>query len=204
MATTEDVIIKCVDCGENFVFTVGEQEFYKQHGLTHAPTRCRNCRDKRKSQGPSEGSRSRSGASNREMYTAVCSECGTETQVPFQPTAGRAVYCKDCYGSRRPGGGERGARPPRSERGPRGARPSPAPRPSAQAVEGGRISGQVKWFDEAKGFGFIQPDEGEDIFVHFSAIQGDGFRSLAQGDRVEFDVVEGGRGRQAANVVKLG
>ena len=62
----------------------------------------------------------------------------------------------------------------------------------------------MKWFNEAKGFGFIQEDGGEDIFVHFSAIQADGYKTLAQGDRVEFDVVPGARGRQAANVVRIG
>jgi CspA family cold shock protein len=69
--------------------------------------------------------------------------------------------------------------------------------------DGTRIQGAVKWFNESKGFGFIQQDGGEDIFVHFSAIQGDGFRTLTGGDRVEFDVVEGAKGRQAANVTKI-
>jgi CspA family cold shock protein len=68
---------------------------------------------------------------------------------------------------------------------------------------GGRQQGAVKWFNESKGFGFIQDDGGEDIFVHFSAIQSDGFKTLAQGDRVEFDVVPGTRGRQAANVTRV-
>ena len=62
--------------------------------------------------------------------------------------------------------------------------------------------GTVKWFDESKGFGFISQEGGKDVFVHYSAIQGDGFRSLAEGDHVSFDVVEGPKGPQAANVVK--
>jgi len=66
-----------------------------------------------------------------------------------------------------------------------------------------RYQGAVKWFNEAKGFGFIQQDGGEDLFVHFSAIQGDGFKSLGEGDRVEFDVVQGNKGKQAANVTKI-
>ena len=56
---------------------------------------------------------------------------------------------------------------------------------------------------ESKGFGFIQQDNGDDLFVHFSAIQGEGFRSLTEGDRVEFDIVDGAKGKQAANVNKI-
>ena len=63
-------------------------------------------------------------------------------------------------------------------------------------------NGLVKWFNDAKGFGFITTDEGNDVFVHFSAIQGDGFRSLAEGDSVSFDVEKGTKGLQAVNVVK--
>jgi len=63
--------------------------------------------------------------------------------------------------------------------------------------------GTVKWFNDAKGFGFIKQDDGPDVFVHFSAIQGDGFKSLAEGDRVKFDVIEGQKGPQSANVTKI-
>lgn len=63
--------------------------------------------------------------------------------------------------------------------------------------------GTVKWFNDSKGYGFIQQDGGEDVFVHHSAIQGGGFRSLSEGDRVEFEVVQGPKGLQAANVRKL-
>jgi CspA family cold shock protein len=62
--------------------------------------------------------------------------------------------------------------------------------------------GTVKWFNDAKGFGFIAQDGGKDVFVHFSAIEASGFRSLAEGDVVEFDIVEGPKGLQAANVKK--
>ena len=65
-----------------------------------------------------------------------------------------------------------------------------------------RINGVVKWFNDAKGFGFISRDSGPDVFVHFSAIQGSGFKSLAEGDRVEFEIVQGQKGPQAADVVK--
>jgi CspA family cold shock protein len=63
-------------------------------------------------------------------------------------------------------------------------------------------AGTVKWFNEAKGFGFIQQEGGEDVFVHYSAISGDGFKTLAEGERLEYDIVNGPKGLQAANVRK--
>jgi CspA family cold shock protein len=66
-----------------------------------------------------------------------------------------------------------------------------------------RINGTVKWFNDAKGFGFIQRDGGPDVFVHFSAIESSGFRSLAEGDKVQFEIVDGQKGPQAANVTKV-
>ncbi len=69
--------------------------------------------------------------------------------------------------------------------------------------QGTKEQGTVKWFNASKGFGFIQRKSGEDVFVHFSAIEGDGYRSLEDGVAVEFEVVKGPKGLQAANVVRL-
>ncbi len=63
--------------------------------------------------------------------------------------------------------------------------------------------GTVKWFNDSKGFGFIEQDNGPDVFAHFSAIEGEGFKSLTEGARVSFDVVDGQKGPQAANIVRL-
>jgi len=66
-----------------------------------------------------------------------------------------------------------------------------------------RFQGTVKWFNDAKGYGFIAYEGGKDVFVHFSAIQTPGFKSLAEGDRVEFEIVQGQKGPQAADVIKV-
>lgn len=65
------------------------------------------------------------------------------------------------------------------------------------------VQGTVKWFNDAKGFGFIQADNGTDVFVHFSQIQSSGFKSLSEGDRVQFDVSDGPKGAQASNVGRI-
>ena len=66
-----------------------------------------------------------------------------------------------------------------------------------------KLTGKVKWFNDAKGYGFIERPDGDDVFVHYSAIVGTGFRSLTEGQEVEFEVVDGPKGKQAANVAKL-
>ena len=213
MASTEDKSITCVDCGQEFLFTAGEQAFYRERGLTNEPTRCKSCREKRKtSRGASSGSGGGMGGgsygrgSDRTMYPAICSSCGRETEVPFMPTSGRPVLCRDCFNASKgtAGGGGRGmsAGGHGGGRAPGGARPMRASSPAAGPSEG-RVQGSVKWFNDAKGFGFIASDTGEDVFVHFSAIGTDGFRSLAEGERVEFDLVTGPKGKQAANVSRL-
>ena len=177
------------------------------------------------------------------LFSVVCSNCGIETQVPFEPTQGRPVLCRECFQAAKrseggggggprsasrgePGGGARasgrgesggGARPAGRVDSNGGARPSnrgadggpSADRGSGSgmAIEsprGGKPLGHVKWFNEAKGFGFIADDSGEDIFVHFSAIQSEGFKVLNEGDRVEYDVVPGNKGKQAANLIRVG
>ncbi len=65
------------------------------------------------------------------------------------------------------------------------------------------MTGKVKWFNAEKGYGFIEREDGGDVFVHFSAIQSEGFKTLEEGQAVEFDVVQGNRGEQATNVVRL-
>jgi len=83
-------------------------------------------------------------------------------------------------------GGSRGGFPPRFRK----------------AGKGMRITGKVKWFNNAKGYGFIEREGGNDVFVHFSAIQGSGFRTLEEGQQVEFEIVDGPKGPQAGNVTK--
>lgn len=92
----EDITLQCVDCGCEFIFSTSEQEFYEQKGLTNYPKRCKTCRSNRK-KASSHGGGRRGDYSQRRMYDAVCAECGCETQVPFNPTGDRPVYCKECY-----------------------------------------------------------------------------------------------------------
>jgi len=114
-------MIACVDCGQEFTFTSGEQEFYAQRGFTEPPKRCASCRALRKAQrngdamgggttsyasGYDRGSNGGSGYGGgdrrpRQMYEAVCADCGKVAQLPFQPTGSRPVYCSDCFQGRR-------------------------------------------------------------------------------------------------------
>jgi CxxC-x17-CxxC domain-containing protein len=117
-----DKTITCRDCGMDFSFTSGEQEFYAQKGFTNEPTRCPSCRQQRKAGGGRSGGygsrdsyssggyndresygRSGGGYSSgpREMHSATCASCGKEAQVPFVPRGDKPVYCSDCFQQQR-------------------------------------------------------------------------------------------------------
>ena len=83
----EDKTLVCKDCGAEFVFTAGEQEFYAEKGFENEPSRCKDCRVARKN----------CIRQNREMHTAICADCGAEAQVPFEPKEDRPVYCSECF-----------------------------------------------------------------------------------------------------------
>ena len=83
----QDKTLTCKDCGAEFVFTAGEQEFYAEKGFVNEPQRCKACRDSKKA----------SARNQREMHTATCASCGGEAQVPFMPREDRPVYCSECF-----------------------------------------------------------------------------------------------------------
>lgn len=87
----QDKTLTCKECGKEFVFSAGEQEFYHEKGFENEPARCRDCRNKRKRQGSGE----------RQMFKVTCAECGKETEVPFEPKNDRPVYCRDCFNQKR-------------------------------------------------------------------------------------------------------
>ncbi|GAB6179675.1 zinc-ribbon domain containing protein [Desulfotomaculum defluvii] len=91
----QDKTLTCKDCGVDFAFTASEQEFYAEKGFTNEPGRCPECRAARKAQ----NNRGNGGFNRRErqMFDTICSACGKETQVPFQPRGDKPVYCRDCF-----------------------------------------------------------------------------------------------------------
>ena len=99
----QDKTCVCFDCGATYVFTVDEQQAFQAKGHTHPPKRCPACRAARAAKKTTQINRQPveqrmpTFAPTRQMYTVTCSECGKETQVPFEPRAGRPVYCSDCY-----------------------------------------------------------------------------------------------------------
>jgi len=85
-----DKTLTCRDCGAEFVFTAGEQEFYQSKGLVNEPGRCPTCRAARRSTG-------RTPRTEREYHDVVCASCGIQTKVPFEPSNDRPVYCNECF-----------------------------------------------------------------------------------------------------------
>lgn len=97
----QDKMLKCVDCGVDFVFTSGEQMFFHDKRFRNEPKRCRNCKAKRAANLGSLAS-GQHGSPTRIETRAICSQCGKETTVPFRPTQGRPVLCRDCFQQKRP------------------------------------------------------------------------------------------------------
>jgi CxxC-x17-CxxC domain-containing protein len=93
-----DKILKCSECGAEFVFTAGEQMFFAEKGFRNEPKRCKGCKAKR---AQSPGMNAGGGAGHRMETRTTCSQCGKETTVPFKPTQGRPVYCRECFQQRR-------------------------------------------------------------------------------------------------------
>ena len=89
----QDKTLVCKDCGQEFTFSASEQEFFAEKGFTNEPQRCKACRNARKQN-------SRGDRGERQMYDAVCSECGRPCKIPFQPREDRPVYCSECFGRR--------------------------------------------------------------------------------------------------------
>ena len=89
----QDKSLQCSDCGATFTFSAEEQEFFASKGYTNEPKRCPACRQARKAERYGNSSYD----SRRQMFPAICAECGKETEVPFQPRDDRPVYCRDCY-----------------------------------------------------------------------------------------------------------
>ena len=97
----QDKTLECSDCGNSFTFSAEEQEQFQSRGYTNEPKRCPDCRQARKDRNGnssnSYGNSSYGYAHRRQLFPAVCADCGKETEVPFEPSQGRPVYCRDCY-----------------------------------------------------------------------------------------------------------
>ncbi len=95
MPEFQDRTLICIDCGSDFIFTAGEQSFFHEKNFKNEPKRCRNCKQKR------QGSASTGNHGGRVETHANCSQCGRETTVPFRPTQGRPVFCRECFQNRK-------------------------------------------------------------------------------------------------------
>ena len=93
----QDKTLNCKDCGVDFTFSASEQEFYAEKGFTNEPGRCPECRAARKAQNNRGGNNFGGRREQRQMFDTICSACGKETQVPFQPRGDKPVYCRDCF-----------------------------------------------------------------------------------------------------------
>jgi len=94
----QDKTLECSDCGNSFTFSAEEQEQFQSRGYTNEPKRCPECRQARKSlQNRYSGNTSYGYTPRRQLFPAVCADCGKATEVPFEPSQGRPVYCSDCY-----------------------------------------------------------------------------------------------------------
>jgi CxxC-x17-CxxC domain-containing protein len=97
-----DKTLTCVDCGAEFTFSAEDQEYHASRGFTNEPKRCVSCRQARKAERGGYRSGGGYGSSRRQMFPAVCAECGQETEVPFEPRGDRPVYCLECFSKRSP------------------------------------------------------------------------------------------------------
>jgi len=93
----EDKSLQCSDCGITFTHSAEDQEYYQSKGYTNEPKRCPECRQKRKSERNGNSNNGYGYKAQRQMFPAVCADCGKETEVPFEPREDRPVYCSDCY-----------------------------------------------------------------------------------------------------------
>ena len=100
----QDRSLTCQDCGQSFTFSADDQAYHAEKGYTNEPKRCPSCRQARRGERSGVGYSSY-GQSRREMFPAVCAQCGKDTQVPFQPRGDRPVYCSDCFSKQGAGSG---------------------------------------------------------------------------------------------------
>ena len=98
-----DKTLTCVECGAEFTFSAEDQEYHASRGFTNEPKRCPTCREARRGGGGSRGGGGGGGGyGSRQMYPAVCADCGQQTEIPFQPRGDRPVYCRDCFAKHSP------------------------------------------------------------------------------------------------------
>jgi CxxC-x17-CxxC domain-containing protein len=96
-----DKSLTCADCGTSFTFSADDQAYHQQKGFTNEPRRCPSCRSAKQAERNGGSGYSGGYGGQREMFSATCSQCGKEAQVPFQPRGDKPVYCSDCFSTRR-------------------------------------------------------------------------------------------------------